>query len=118
MAVGVYVPDSLDAGGEGGFGGFGDGDVGFAEGGEGAGEVGVFDCGVRSVGEGFAWWSSGWLGRVWFRAVGSLGWLMAFWPVIVEPSARPADMWWEKLEMMAGRTAVLDSSTPPIRARR
>ncbi len=52
MAVGVYVPDSLDAGGEGGFGGFGDGDVGFAEGGEGAGEVGVFDCGVRSVGEG------------------------------------------------------------------
>ncbi len=53
-----------------------------------------------------------------FRAVGWLGWLMAFWPVIVEPSARPADMWWEKLLMMAGRTAVLDSSTPPMMARR
>ena len=52
------------------------------------------------------------------RAVGALGWLIAFWPVIVLPSARPAEMWWEKLLMMAGRTAVFDSSTPPMMARR
>lgn len=26
------------------------------------------------------------------RAVGALGWLMAFWPVITVPSARPAEM--------------------------
>lgn len=25
-------------------------------------------------------------------AVGALGWLMAFWPVMVVPSARPAEM--------------------------
>ena len=51
-------------------------------------------------------------------AVGSLGWLIAFWPVMIEPFARPAEMWWEKLEMMEGRTAVLDSSTLPIMASR
>ena len=53
-----------------------------------------------------------------FNAVGWLGWLIAFWPVMIVPSARPAEMWWEKLLMMAGRTAVLDSSTPPMMARR
>ena len=58
------------------------------------------------------WW---WL---LLRAVGSLGWLIAFWPVMTVLSARPAEMWWEKLLMMEGRTAVLDSSTPPIMARR
>lgn len=52
------------------------------------------------------------------RAVGSLGWLIAFWPVMMVPFAKPAEMWWEKLLMMEGRTAVLDSSTPPIMARR
>lgn len=52
------------------------------------------------------------------RAVGSLGWLIAFWPVMAVPSARPAEMWWEKLLMMEGRTAVLDSSTLPIMATR
>ena len=46
MAVGVDVPDAGDAGGEvvRGGGGFGEGYVLFAEGGEGAGEVGVFDA--------------------------------------------------------------------------
>lgn len=53
-----------------------------------------------------------------FRAVGSLGWLIAFWPVMTVPFARPAEMWCEKLEMMEGRTAVFDSSTPPIIATR
>lgn len=52
------------------------------------------------------------------KAVGSLGWLIAFWPVMTVPFARPAEMWWEKFEMMEGRTAVLDSSTLPIMARR
>ncbi len=53
-----------------------------------------------------------------FRAVGSLGWLIAFWPVMTVPSARPAEIWCEKLLTMEGRTAVFDSSTPPIMARR
>ena len=52
------------------------------------------------------------------NAVGALGWLMAFWPVMTEPSSRPAEMWWVKLETMAGRTAVRDSLTPPMMARR
>jgi len=29
---------------------------------------------------------------------------MLFWPVIMVPSERPAEMWWEKLELMAGIT--------------
>lgn len=42
-------------------------------------------------------WSSG-------SAVGAEGWLMLTWPVMVLPSARPAEMWCVKLELMAGRT--------------
>lgn len=38
--------------------------------------------------------------------VGSLGCDMAFCPVMTVPSARPAEMWWEKLLLMAGRTDV------------
>lgn len=49
LAVGVDVPEALDAGGQGRLGGFGEVDVGLAEGGQGTGEVGVFD---RGVGEG------------------------------------------------------------------
>ena len=42
-------------------------------------------------------WSSG-------SAVGAEGWLMLSWPVRVVPSVRPAEIWWVKLELMAGRT--------------
>lgn len=43
LAVGVDVPDAVDGGGEGLVGGFGEVELGFAQGGEGAGEGGVFD---------------------------------------------------------------------------
>lgn len=49
LAIGVDVPEALDAGGEVVFVCFGEVDVLFAEGGEGAGEVGVFD-GVVALG--------------------------------------------------------------------
>lgn len=38
------------------------------------------------------------------RAVGSLGWEIEFWPVMVSPLDKPARMWWEKFVLMAGRT--------------
>ena len=37
--------------------------------------------------------------------MGADGWLMLTWPVMELPSARPAEMWWVKLELIAGRTA-------------
>lgn len=36
----------------------------------------------------------------------SEGWEMLFWPVMVVPLARPAEMWLVKLVLMAGRTEV------------
>lgn len=51
-------------------------------------------------------------------AVGALGWLMEFCPVIIEPSARPAEMWCVKLLTTAGSTAVRASSTRPMTPRR
>lgn len=40
------------------------------------------------------------------RAVVSEGWEMLFWPVMMVPLARPAEMWCVKLVLMAGRTEV------------
>ena len=37
-------------------------------------------------------------------ADGADGCEMAFWPVMTVPSARPAEIWCEKLELMAGMT--------------
>lgn len=37
-------------------------------------------------------------------AEGAEGWEMLFCPVMTVPSARPAEMWCEKLELMAGIT--------------
>jgi hypothetical protein len=45
-------------------------------------------------------------------AVGAEGWEMAFWPTMEEPSARPAQMWWEKLELTLGMTP-MESGMPP-----
>ena len=41
---------------------------------------------ASSIVEGIVGWSL-------FRAVGSLGWLIAFWPVMTVPFARLAEMW-------------------------
>lgn len=40
------------------------------------------------------------------RAVDIDGWDIEFWPVITSPFARPTDMWWVKLVLIAGRTDV------------
>lgn len=40
------------------------------------------------------------------RAVVSEGCEMLFWPVMTSPLARPAEIWWVKLVLMAGRTDV------------
>lgn len=37
-------------------------------------------------------------------ADGAEGWDMAFWPVMTVPSCRPAEIWCEKLELIAGMT--------------
>jgi len=42
---------------------------------------------------------------------------MLFWPVIVLPSSRPAEMWWVKFVFIAGRMDMLDG-TPQIEERR
>lgn len=42
---------------------------------------------------------------------------MLFCPAIMVPSARMADMWWEKLVLMAGRTE-MDDGTAHILLRR
>lgn len=46
-------------------------------------------------------------------AEGAEGWEMAFWPVITVPSSKPADMWCEKLELIAGITFTF-AGTPVI----
>ena len=40
------------------------------------------------------------------RAEECEGWEMEFWPVMVEPLARPTEMWCVKLVLIAGRTEV------------
>lgn len=35
---------------------------------------------------------------------GGDGWDIEFWPVMTVPFSRPAEMWWEKFELMAGIT--------------
>lgn len=57
------------------------------------------------------------LGRGW-SAVASLGWEMLFWPTITEPFAREAEMWCEKLELMAGITRTVSDGTPQMLPRR
>ena len=42
---------------------------------------------------------------------------MAFWPVMTVPSARPALMWWLKLEFIAGMTCTF-SGTPVMDPKR
>jgi len=40
-------------------------------------------------------------------AVASLGWEIAFWPVMMSPFVKAAHMWWEKFVLRIGRTDVL-----------
>lgn len=52
------------------------------------------------------------------RAVGSEGCEMLFCPTMTLPLARPAAMWWVKLELMAGITWTRSLGTPVILPRR
>ena len=51
------------------------------------------------------------------RAVGSLGWEMEFWPGMVSPLARPAQMWWVKFVLIAGRTAMHEGMSQMLERR-
>lgn len=48
---------------------------------------------------------------------GAEGWEMAFWPVIIVPSCKPAEMWCEKLLLIAGITFTF-LGTPVIAPKR
>lgn len=40
-------------------------------------------------------------------AVGALGWLILFWPVMTVPSTSPVAMWWAKLVFRTGRIEIV-----------